>query len=373
MYNKKGINSKVWKRILYCLYLFFIVFVLLEIVLRIYNPLQLRIKGDKIILPVNQVITIKNSINPRLDPVIVNKRNSIGLRGPEPPANFDSVLSVVTVGGSTTECFFLNDDSTWPARLGKLLSKDLNNVWVNNAGLSGHSTFGHQVLLDDHLLKIKPKVILFLTGINDVENDGPSFHDKLNTKGAYPDFVHYIYNNSEVLNVVVNLFRGLRAQKINNTTDEWRPPMQNHELNIDPAKAREELEKQKKYLNNYGKRIEALADTCINHGILPVFITQPWLYGEGIDSVTHVDLSSYNTGNGRNGRLYWDILQLYNQEVKTICGKKQIPVIDLASKMPKNSLYYYDGTHYTNEGAGKIAHLVAEDLLRILHRIPAKH
>lgn len=354
------------------MYLFFIVFVLLEIALRIYNPIHLRIKGGKIILPVNQAITIKNSINPRLDTVIVNRRNSIGFRGPEPPANFDDVLSIITVGGSTTECFFLNDDSTWPARLAKILSKNLNNVWVNNAGLSGHSTFGHQVLLDDHLLKIKPKVILFLTGINDVENDGPSFHDKLNTKGAYPDLVHYIYNNSEVLNIVVNLFRGYRAQKVSNTTDEWKPPKQHHELTIDPGKEQEELKKQMRYLKKYSKRIEALADTCVKHGILPVFITQPWLYGKGIDSVTHVNLASYNIGNGRNGRLYWDILQLYNQEVKDVCNKKQIPVIDLASKMPKNSLYYYDGTHYTNEGANEVARLVAENLLRILENGPGK-
>jgi hypothetical protein len=37
-------------------------------------------------------------------------------------------------------------------------------------------------------------------------------------------------------------------------------------------------------------------------------------------------------------------------------------VIDLAQKMPHNSLYYYDFMHYTNEGAQKVAEIIYEDL-----------
>lgn len=368
MNNIKGISSKVWKRILYSLYLFFIVFILLEILLRIYNPFHLRIKGDKILLPVNQRLIIKNPLNPRLDPVIVNTRNSLGLRGPEPPGNIQSALSVITVGGSTTECYFLNDDSTWTSRLGELLKKRFKDVWINNAGLSGHSTFGHQILLNDHLVGIKPKVVLFLAGVNDVENSGPGFHDKLNIKGAYPDLAHYLYNQSEVFNVAVNIARGFRAQKYNNTTDEWKPPRSDNELIIDSMQMQAKLKMQGNYLRGYRKRISALIDTCTRHNILPIFITQPLLYGEGTDSVTHVDLATYNIGNGMNGELFWRILQLYNLEVKKACDEKRVPVIDLASKMPKNSFYYYDGSHYTNEGAGLVARLIEEDLSRILRK-----
>ncbi|MBO9573307.1 MAG: hypothetical protein J7497_14035, partial [Chitinophagaceae bacterium] len=76
--NKKGIYYKVTKTLLYSIYLFAVVFILLEIALRIYNPFELRIKGDKLLLPVNKRIIIKNELNPRLDPVIINTRNSIG-------------------------------------------------------------------------------------------------------------------------------------------------------------------------------------------------------------------------------------------------------------------------------------------------------
>ncbi len=80
-------------------------------------------------------------------------------------------------------------------------------------------------------------------------------------------------------------------------------------------------------------------------------LLQPCLFGEGIDSVTHVDLSKAYTGDGMNGELLWNVIKLYNDRMKSVCANKDIPLIDLAAKMPKNSLYYYDPSHFTNEGA----------------------
>ncbi len=62
----------------------------------------------------------------------------------------------------------LSDDKTWTARLGKRLEESFRRVWINNAGLDGHSTFGHIVLLEDHLSKLYPKVALFPIGVGDV-------------------------------------------------------------------------------------------------------------------------------------------------------------------------------------------------------------
>lgn len=364
--NRKWLRNRFIKRVFYVLYFIIAVFILLEITLRIYNPFDLRLKGDRILLPINKKIITKNNRNPRLDSVIINTRNSLGLRGPEPPAFIDSLLSVITVGGSTTECYFLNDDSTWAARLAKKMQTGYPGIWVNNAGLSGHSTFGHDILLNDHLKKLRPKIIMFLTGVNDFENDGPAFHDKLNTRGAYPDLLHYLYNHSEALNVAINIARGYRAQQFQNTTDELKAPKPGNELALDADAWAGRIKKQHHYLRQYRIRLNALADTCIANGIMPVFMTQPWLYGSGIDSITGVNLATCNVGNGMNGGLFWRLLQMYNDEVRSLCRQKNIPLIDLADNMPKNSLYYYDPTHYTNEGAERIAGIIADPLDSII-------
>src|ERR1044071_42348 len=84
----------------------FLALVLLEVLLRIHNPLQARIKGNRIVLNTNKTYHIKNDIIKGLDPEITVTRNSLGFRGPNPPKDLEKYLSVITIGGSTTQCFF---------------------------------------------------------------------------------------------------------------------------------------------------------------------------------------------------------------------------------------------------------------------------
>ncbi|HUQ64597.1 MAG TPA: SGNH/GDSL hydrolase family protein [Flavitalea sp.] len=366
MKSGKGISTKVLKTALYGLYLFFIVFLLLEVSLRIYQPFRFRIKADRILLPVNEKEIIRNRINPKLDPVIIVSRNSLGFRGPDTLLNFHEYLSIITVGGSTTECHFLGDEHTWPYLLGKELAHDFKKVWVNNAGLDGHSTFGHQILLDDHIKKIKPKVVLFLTGVNDIENSGPSYFDKLTIKNAYPDFIHYVYNNSEVINAAVNIARGQRANMFNNTTQEMKVPGAMGVLNLNQSEINEKLLKQQKFIDGYGTRIAALIDTCKQNDIMPVFVTQPCLYGHGTDSLTGVNLATAKVEEHMNGALLEALIDAYNNKMKAVCENRSAACIDLESMMPKCSLYYYDQTHYTNQGAEMVANLIGQKMRDIL-------
>ncbi len=357
------------KRFLYVVYLLVIFFVVLEIALRIYNPFHLRLKGDKIILPVNIQTTINNRINPKLDPVIVNSSNSLGLRGPELPRTTDSLLKIITIGGSTTECHFLDDKKTWPYLLGKKLTDSFPCVWLNNAGLDGHSTFGHIVLLNGHIKQLRPAVILFMPGINDIELADPTFHDKLNTKGAVPDWKHYVFENSEVLNLGLNLVRGWRAQKFVNTTNSMFIPDSMQKRQVTGALFYKRVAAQKPYLEGYRRRLAQMADTCIAWHILPVFVTQALLCGEGKDSLTGDDLAlipAWPDDTTLNGKLFWTMLEQYNDVARSLAASRHLPLIDLAGRMPKNSLYYYDMCHFTNQGAAEVSSIVAQALTPIL-------
>src|SRR5215211_1089208 len=157
---------------------------LFEVILRFYNPLQARIKGVRIVLTTNQTYHIKNDIIKGLDPEIIITRNSLGFRGPELPADRDNYLTVVTIGGSTTQCFFLSDEQTWTAKLGKNLERSFEPVWINNAGLDGHSTRGQLALLKDFILPLHPKVALFLVGANDVASNSMGEWNAENVKSG---------------------------------------------------------------------------------------------------------------------------------------------------------------------------------------------
>jgi len=368
MKGKKMIASKPVRILLYWVYLLVIVFILLEIILRIYNPFHLRLKGDKIILPVNRHQTISNDINPKLDSLITNDRNGLGFRGPEWPEDGKKHLTIITVGGSTTECRFLDDRHTWPFLLGQKLGDSLNNVWLNNAGMDGHSTYGHFIMLNDHVKKLRPSVVLFLTGINDVETSQPSFHDNLNTRGGWSDFKHYIFENSEVLNLLLNLSRGWRTQKFNNPTHTMVVLNNDKLAQLPDSVINKRLRDQEPYLAAYRSRLLQLIDTCRANNIMPVLITQPNQFGAGKDSLTGADLELFSLEPGLNGKLLWTMLEEYNEVVRTLGREKQVPVLDLAHLLPKNSLYFYDASHFTNAGAEKVAFLLSTELTPILEK-----
>jgi hypothetical protein len=215
--------------------------------------------------------------------------------------------------------------------------------------------------------------VLFLTAMNDVETSAPSFHDKLNTRGAYPDLKHWLFGNSEVLNLGLNLVRGWRAQHLNNTTNAMLVLNKGEERVVPDAAARRRLDAQRPFLDAYRTRLESLADTCTGNHILPVFLTQPNLFGYGIDSLSGANLARYPIAgdDSLNGGLIWKILEEYNDVTRSVCREKELPLIDLAHLMPKNSLYFYDMSHFTNAGAAEIASLVADRIVPILHaRIP---
>jgi len=153
---------KIWKSILYVLYLTFFIVIALEIILQIYNPIPFRIKGDKISLPINQSYSFVNEY-PCFDSLIIHKKNSLGFRGEEMPKEV-GYTKIITVGGSTTECFFISEDKAWPQVMQTELRKNHPKTWVNNAGLNGHSSFGHLLLLKDVVLKQKPDYVYFWWG-----------------------------------------------------------------------------------------------------------------------------------------------------------------------------------------------------------------
>ena len=48
--------------------------------------------------------------------------------------DFERHITIIAVGGSTTEVRNLTDDASWSEVLGRELSKEFDGIWVNNAG-----------------------------------------------------------------------------------------------------------------------------------------------------------------------------------------------------------------------------------------------
>ena len=334
---------------------------LLELCLRIYNPLPFRVRGDRIVLPYRQSYTFHTTGTTKLDPVVHHTKNSLGFRGPEPPRDWAAHLTVFTIGGSTTECLFLSDGKTWTDQLARRLAAVRPDTWVNNAGLDGQSTFGHLILLRDVISELRPRYALFLIGINDVARDRANTYDAAlearNTSAAHRLFT-FAADHSEIAAVAQNVVRATHARQAgfgHGEVDLRRA----RTLVLDPPVMAAELDKHRtRYVPAYAARVRQIVETCRAAHIEPVLITQPALFGDAVDPATGVDLRTVQSSGGANGLLDWKLLELYNDATRRTAADAHVLLVDLARELPKDSRLFYDYVHFTNEGAALVGDIV---------------
>lgn len=338
---------------------------MLEVFLRVVNPFGERLRGDQIVLPTNVRRTIHNINFPRVDKEILVSTNSLGFRGPEPPADFASALTILAVGGSTTESLYVSDGKTWPDRVGQDLGGFFSGLWVDNAGLDGHSTFGHQLLLEQRIARLKPNVLLFLIGINDVGRDDLKAVDAAlvagGGAGAWGAVVRWAAERSAVVSTALNLMRYRDARKMNrvhkNLEVRWA-----RVLTPDRERSRALVAlHRERYVPAYASRVHALVARSRALGMEPVLITQPALYGNVVDPGTKVFLGTLEVDAEQqlHGGLAWNLLELYNDVLREEGRSSGVLVIDLAAELPKDSRLFYDFVHFNNDGSAAVARIVA--------------
>jgi lysophospholipase L1-like esterase len=340
----------------------------LEVFLRVRDPFGQRLRGDELILPRGGRTVMRLSGNPKLDAEVVETRNALGFRGPEPPPDFERHLSVVAVGGSVTECRYLTDGRDWPAVVGRELAPRFERLWVNNAGLDGHSTFGHLELMKQRVVRLRPRVVVFLLGVNDVARGTLKYQDRALTDRPDLSVGHRLLawaaRRSAVVGTALNAWRGKQAHELglNQPDLDLRkvPQVRTGRLRGDAFVAAHEQE----FLPGYRERVNELVRVSRAAGILPVLVTQPALYGPVVDDVTGVDLgyAEVDVKDGVNGRVSWRVLEAYNDVVREVAAAHGVPLVELGRTMPKSSRLFYDWVHFTNEGAEEAGRIVARGL-----------
>lgn len=339
---------------------------ILELFLHIYNPFAPRIQGDQIQLPVHKKYEIKNDKIKALAPEIIHTRNGLGFRGPELPDDISEIPSIICVGGSTTECYYLSDGEDWPAQLMQYLAQDIPNVWINNAGLDGHSTWGHQLLLEQYILKIKPEYVLILAGINDVGREDIGFYDqkqRQETPAQIQGVKDFIKKKSKLYNTIQTIRMGLKAiQKGVGHSDLELSSL--NRIKNDTSEIDSAVHSHQRLIENYKLRMAQIIKTCKTNGITPILITQPMLWGDTTDPKTGIYLGDIEITSESNSLMRWKILEAYNQGLISLGQEQRVEVIDLGNLLEKSSVYFYDEIHFTSEGSKAVAQIIRNEILQ---------
>jgi len=312
----------------------------------------------------NMTMEIRNTA-PGVRPVCMHTTNSLGLRGEEPPEDWDGAFTILTVGGSTTHCFYMDDSSTWPQLLQENLRLQNDRVWVGNGGLDGHTTRGHILFMREVTPRLLPDMVVVMCGVNDLSLSLKSNLQRTNSPWEEAGLGQRIIGSSILLQVLTRWKRVLFDDEIIVTEDlPYRFdafPLDTEESPLPP-----DLRTLLPTLPEYGSNLRTMIRIGRELDVDMVFLTQPLMlqdndYWRGRSDPT---LSIEATGTVFSCATIWRLLNEFNMEMINICMEEDVPCFDLATTLGHDSTYFCDYMHFSESGTAEIARLVSNYLLQ---------
>jgi len=280
--------------------------------------------------------------------------NSLGLRGPEASQN-GQVYRILCIGGSTTECVYLDDTETSPSLLMQALNRSRSRrVWVGNAGKSAYSTIQHLDFIESWDLVPKMDCLILLVGVNDMQLPR-EFRGNYRLKPVWSHsrliqlvrFAYYTRPTSDNLNREDTLGASYAKRR-----KARQAGIQRHAI---PAT---DLERG---LSAYQQRLRRIVNFARTHHLRLIFMTQPTLWDR--------NLSPHGRSMLWSGRLPGSdeyltveaarsVLDQYNGALEAICHETGVECVD-SSSMNGHEDFFYDDSHFTEAGAREVAHLLS--------------
>lgn len=208
---------------------------------------------------------------------------------------------------------------------------------MNNAGLDGSSTYGHQILLDEHLVHMKLDMIVFLVGAKDLFQTLYPTKDDFFQKIPKYSFRKWM-SKSELFSLLIQFYRSQIAKS--RRVGHFRIDK------IETLSTQELKSRKLKHANAqgfYANRLKKLIETCRKNEIQPVFITQP------IKIVSKSQMTAE--------------IEFYNITTRSVAEESKIQLIDLAGELNCSDKVFYDDMHYTKEGSKNVADIIARELV----------
>jgi lysophospholipase L1-like esterase len=334
--------------------------------------------------------------------------NEDGVRGPS--FSDEDAFRILAVGGSTTECLYLDQAEAWPQVLQDMLNagRQRPDIWVGNVGKSGHDT-RHNRLQVERLLDQYPRidVVVLLEGVNDMRFWLNSFDNEAlaaeryvtnetvldqafaTRPGRTVEFVRrgdeqgwHCVSCDEPFYKRTEVWRRLRTAKraYFGSGEEVIVQDEAGDIYITQRRRRRDAVKEERLPDlargraAYARNLEGIIDAAQSRGTRVVFMTQPSIWRDDLPAEHDALLfmggpiggDFYDTAQKREAYysvgVLADAMKQYNDEMLRVCESRGVPCLDLASQIPKDTSSLYDDVHFNEAGASKVARALADFL-----------
>lgn len=335
-----------------------------------------------------KVSLVAPGVMPGIEGTSVFRANSRGLRGDEPPAV--ESFHILCVGGSTTECLFLDQSEAWPA----VLQEELRRAgvepvpWVENAGKSGLSSRDLLVLMRTLLPRMETvDLVVLLVGANDLglrlaqdEDYDPLFMTRPEGEARTLERAFGLMPAEQETRVAA-----WKCTELWRLAARFRDRFAPHPTAQDDAGAiyeiwrshrrsavrmRDEAPDLEPSLGEYRANLASILDLCAQRSVGVLLLTQPTVWDADVSREVERLLWLGGVGDfmAREGCEYYTpgVLRLaldrYNAALLEVARARGLEVCDLASSIPRDTAAFYDDMHFNENGARLVARSVAEHL-----------
>ena len=283
-------------------------------------------------------------------------------------------ITLAFLGGSTTECRFVEEEHRFPYLAGVLLDGKLK-VKVNsfNAGRSGNHSLHSLNILMNKVLPLKPQIVVMMHNVNDLTI---LLYDKSywNVHSARP----VILDINKV--IVSNYFKVIRDRWIPNVAMAlhsfdnafrlWRRSKEAGKGQDEFAQIRgKKLDFNKDtMIKEFSMNIQAFIDLCKARRITPVLMTMASRLTDKPDKIIEHTVKKTTLEYAQLKGLF----DAFNETIRRLGRENQVQVIDLAKEVPQTREYLYDLVHYNDHGAIKAAEIISEQLTPLVRREVSK-
>ncbi len=286
--------------------------------------------------------------------------NSQGLRATEPPPR-DEAYRIMCVGGSTTECLYLDDTETWAALLEQRLEQEADeDVWVAVAAVSELASPHHAKFIETSPLIAETDCVVTMPGINDfvrllTESD----------PGVATPPLWYRSGLFAIAKEHWNASRGADGRTRGFVYDMTGEELDLHRLGM-KIEAPEEPLDIPAAVEAYGKRIDAMCQAAKDRGVRLILVTQPVLWADYLSEQGNRRL---NLARVHPMKRAWEYLEApnlaeamdqYNEKLIDVAEQTDTEYFDAAIDMSGDVKYFYDDYHFNESGCAKFAKLFAD-------------
>lgn len=292
------------------------------------------------------------------------RANALGVRGDDLPVSA-GIYRVLCVGGSSTECLYLDQGEAWPQQLQALLRSAGLDAWVGNAGISGYATPYHIRFVRASSVAAEMDCLVLLVGVNDLlwwlgERSFASVPPN-------PESVRRPF----VLSTGVGRLAAAAVQRLDAPRDASVVEDEAGENYVERRRERAvaapfvDVEPPLESYVAYAARLDHLVMSCRESGKRAILVTQPVLWREGMppEEEALLWLGRRKGGAYLSAASLRRIIDRYNELARGVAAKRGAEIVDL-SDLSGDARWFYDDCHFNEAGAAEVARRLADHFRR---------